>query len=87
MRQKTVDGMHTIVSGSRSIINDVLLWSNSTSILLLLFECLLQVMVKYRVSLKIKKCHIFSDGFEYVGRYLLQAGNTTSRSKYDLVHQ
>ena len=87
VRQKTVDGAHIIVPGLRLIIDDILLWSNLTSILLLLIECLLQVMVKYHVSLKIKKRHIFSDRFKYVGRDLLQVGNTTSQSKYESVHQ
>ena len=53
VRQVVKDGTYTILSGSRTIIYDVLLWSNSCSMLLLLFECVLQVMVKYRVSLKI----------------------------------
>ena len=87
MRQRTSDRHHTIVSGSRTIIDDVLLWCNSTSVLLLLFECVLQVLVKYRVSLKIEKCHIFSNWFKYVGRDILQTGNTIANSEYKLVHK
>ena len=42
---------------------------------------------KYRASLKIKKCHLFSDRFEYVGRDILPIGNTTAKSKYDLIRK
>ena len=76
----------SIVSGSKTIIDDILIWSNSISVILLLFECVLQVLVKYRVSLKISKCHLFGDRFEYVGRDILQTGNTTASSKYNLVN-
>ena len=86
IRQQTSTGGHEIVTGSRTIIDDGLLWSNSLLMLLLLFECVSKVLAEYRVSLKISKCHLISDIFECVGRDILQHRNTTARSKYDLVH-
>ena len=83
IRQHTFSGDHVIVTWSRKIIDEWLLWSNYVSILLLLFEYILKVLVKYRVSLNVYKCHLFSDRFEYVGRDVLQQTNTTARSKYD----
>ena len=50
-----------------------------------MFECVCKVFVKYRVSFKFKKCNLFNDRFEYVGRDILAAGNTTARSKCGLV--
>ena len=87
VRHRTRNGGHTIVTGSRTIIDDILSWSTAQSTLLLLFECICVVFRKYRVSLKIKKCHLFSDRFEYVGRDIMTMGNTTASSKYDLVHK
>ena len=43
------------------------------------------MLTKYRVSLKIGKCKLFQDRFEYVGRDILWTGNTTAQSKYELV--
>ena len=63
VRHSTKSGDHTIVTGSRTIIDDILSWSTSQSTLLLLFECICIVFQKYRVSLKIKKCHLFNDRF------------------------
>ena len=80
VRQRIKSSNDVIVSGSRTIIDDVLMWSNASSTLLLLFECVNQVFLKYRVSMKIAKCRMFSERFEYVGRDILQAGNTTAKS-------
>ena len=85
VRQRITSSNNVTVSGSRTIIDDVLMWSNVSTTLLLLFECVNQVFLKYRVSMKIAKCKMFSERFEYVGRDILQAGNTTTKSKYTLV--
>ena len=85
VRQRIKSSNDVIVSSSRTIIDDVLMWSNASTTLLLLFECVNQVFLKYRVSMKIAKCRMFSERFEYVGRDILQAGNTTAKSKYTLV--
>ena len=74
-----------IVTGSCNIIDDILLWSNNMPTLLLMYECICKVYMKYRVSLKIKKCSFFKDRFEYVGRDIMSLGNTTAQSKYDFI--
>ena len=48
VRQRVVKSDTVIVSSSRTIIDDVLLWSNSRSVVLLLFKCILQVLCKNR---------------------------------------
>ena len=60
------------------------MWYNSTATLLLFFECVNQVYMKYHVFTKIVECKIFSQRFDYVDRDILQAGNTTAESKYNL---
>ena len=84
VRQQVKKSSNVIVSGSRTIIDDILLWANSCSTLILIFECLLQVLMKYRVSLKIGKYKLLSNQFENFGRVILQARNTTAQSKYNL---
>ena len=76
VRQRNTSSNNVTVSGSRTIIDDVLMWYNVSTTLLLLFECVNQVFLKYRMSIKIAKCKMFSERFEYVGRDILQARNT-----------
>ena len=66
VRQRITSSNDVIVSDSRTIIDDVLIWSNASTTLLLLFEYVNQVFLKYRVSMKIAKCKMFSEKFEYV---------------------
>ena len=51
VRQRIISSNDVIVSGSRTIIDDVLMWSNASATLLLLFECVNQVFLKYCESM------------------------------------
>ena len=85
VRKRITFSNDVIVSGSRTIIDDVLMLYNVPATLLPLFECGNQVFLKYRVSTKITKCDMFSEKFEYIGRDVLQAKNTTANYKYNLI--
>ena len=85
VKQRTKDGKHQIVTGSRTVIDDILLCANCILTALLMFECMSKIFVKYRVSFKIKKCNIFRNRFEYVGRDILTDSNTTVQLKYGMV--
>ena len=80
----TTDDEH--VTGSRVIIDDVLIHSTAISLLLLLLECYMRVYFKYRESFKLAKCDFLSERFEFVGRDIMPTGNTTAASKYDLIN-
>ena len=41
--------------------------------------------MKYRSSFKLGKCEFFNEWFEYIGYDLMTHGNTTTKSKYDLI--
>ena len=73
------------VTGSRTIIDDIILWSTARILVLILFECVCRVFLKHRVSFNSKKCEFFSERFEYVGHDILPQGNTTAKSKYKLI--
>ena len=79
-----VDGQQ-IISGSRSIIDDIMLWCCHEELVILYFECVCMVFQKYRVSFKLSKCEFLSDRVEYVGHDVLKDGNTPARSKFDLI--
>ena len=74
------------VTGSAVIVDDLLLWSTSKSLLYLLFECYCRGYLKYRTTLKLKKCDFLKKRFEFVGHDILQNGNTTASSKYDRIN-
>ena len=84
VRQYTKGERHLVNTGSRTIIDDIFLWSTTIPTVLLLYECVCRVCIKYRLSLKIKRCQLFKDRFEHVGRDILTEVNTTAQSKYDI---
>ena len=51
VRQRIISSNDVIVSGSRTIIDNILMWSNASATLLLLFECVNQVFLKYCESM------------------------------------
>ena len=87
MRQYMAVGSKSHVTGSKVIIDDVILHSTSISLLLLLYECYLRVYIKYRQSFRFDKCRFLSERFEFVGHDITHLGNTTARSKYGLLSQ
>ena len=73
VKQRTKDKQHQIITGARKILDDVLLWLNCQSTII-------------RVSFKVKKCKLFNERFEYMGKDIMTTGqNTTAQSKYGLV--
>ena len=49
------------------------------------FECQLDVCLRRRLSLNLKKCHLFSPRFEFVGHDIAEDGNHPAQSKFDLI--
>ena len=74
------------VAGSRSIVDDILLWCSDKDLVVEYFECVCRVFQKYRVSFKLSKCKFLSDCIEYVGHDLLSNGNTTVKSKFNMIN-
>ena len=86
VRQKMHGSDSHHLTGSRVIIDDIMLRSTSISLLLLLLECFLRIYLKYRTTLNLKKCNFLKKRFEFVGHDILSMGNTTAQSKYDLIN-
>ena len=85
IRQKLRTSADEHVSGSRVIIDDVLLHSTSLSLCLLFLECYTRVYFKYCESFKLVKYDFLSERFEFVGCDIMPTGNTTAASKYNLI--
>jgi hypothetical protein len=71
--------------GSRTIIDDILLWSTVLTTLLNYFKCVCAVFLKYRVTFQLKKCEFLTNRIEYVGHDITPDGNCPAQSKFALI--
>jgi hypothetical protein len=78
-------GGKTVSTGSKVIIDDILVWSNNLDLVLLYFECVCCVFRKYRVSFRLDKCEFLKNRVEYVGHDLTPTGNCPAKSKFNLI--
>ena len=79
-------GTKSLIWGSKTIIDDILLWCNLKFLLLLYFTCVCEVFQKYRVSFRLDKCEFLNPRIEYVGHDILTHGNCPAQSKFDLIN-
>jgi len=79
-------GEKRIYSGTKIIIDDIFLWSTNLDLVILLFECVCQIFLKYRVSFRLGKCEFLKERVEYVGHDLTPTGNCPAASKFDMIN-
>ena len=79
-------GAKKIVSGSRTIIDDIILYCSNKALILLYFECVCIVFKKYRVSFRLDKCEFLKDRVEYVGVDIMKDGNAPAQSKFNMIN-
>ena len=84
--QDVVIGAVKLVWGSKTIIDDILLWCDKKDLTLLLFTCVCEVFKKYRVSFRLDKCEFLKEQVEYVGHDILRHGNSPVQSKFNLLN-
>ena len=72
--------------GTKSIIDDVLIWLINITCILKYFDCACRVFQKYRVSFRQDKCHFLLDKVEYAGHDLLAHGNCPAQSKFNMIN-
>ena len=73
-KEVRLDGQIT-QTGSKGIIDDILIWSTDPTLVLTYFECVCKIFQKYRVSFRLDKCQFLNERVEYVGHDLTPAGN------------
>ena len=74
-----------ISARTKTIIDDILIWSSNLEAILIYLECVCKVFQKYRVSFRLDKCRFLMDRVEYVGHDLTSVGNCPAKSKFDLI--
>ena len=75
-----------IYCNSKTIIDDILLYSNHIPILLHFFSCVVQVFTKYRLSFQLNQCDFLLPCVKYVGYDLIAGGNFPVQSKFQLIN-
>ena len=72
-------------TGSKGIIDDILIWSTHLDTAMIYFECVCKLFLKYRVSFRLDKCEFLKNRVEYVGHDLTPIGNCPAQSKFDMI--
>ena len=78
-------GGKKLIWGSKTIIDDILLWCAIKKFGIILFESVCRVFKKYRVSFRLDKCEFLKSRVEYVGHDILRKGNCPAQSKFNLI--
>ena len=79
-------GPYRIVIGSKTIIDDILLYCCNRELLLLYFDCVCAVFLKYRVSFRLDKCDFLNPRVSFVGHDITSEGNCPARAKFDMIN-
>ena len=72
-------------TGSKGIIDDILIWSTELPAALFIFRCVCKIFQKYRVSFRLDKCEFLKDRAEYVRHEITPQGNCPASSKLDMI--
>ena len=79
-------GTKPLISGSKVIIDDILLWCDINELTIIYFYCVCEIFRKYRVSFCLDKCEFLKSRVEYVGHDIFCHGNCLAQSKFDLIN-
>ena len=79
-------GTIKLVSGSRTIIGDILLFCINLDAILLCLECVWRVFQKYCVIIWLDKCDLLNDSIECVGHDVTDHVNCPAQSKLYLIN-
>ena len=68
--------------GSKTIVDDVLLYAAHVQLLFAFFEVVLEVLQHHQVTIKLKKCKFLEKSLEFVGVDVSTDGNSPAQSKF-----
>ena len=75
-----------ISSGTRVIIDEILLQCSNIDALFIYLECICKIFRKYRVSFRLDKCDFLKPRVEYVGHDVTNDGNYPASSKLNMIN-
>ena len=66
------------MSGSRTIIDEIILFCGNLDAILIELECVCKYFLKYGVSFRLNKCDFLKNRVKYVGHDVTKAGKCTT---------
>ena len=78
-------GNQNITSGTKKIIDDILLYCRKRSLILLYLESICIIFRKYRFSFRLDNCEFLKDGTEYALHNITSDGNCPAQSKSNMI--
>ena len=78
-------GNNKLIWGSKTIIDDILLWYEYKDFSMILFTCVCKVFEKYRISFRLDKCEFLKIQVEYVEHDILRKDKCPAQSTFDLI--
>ena len=79
-------GNQKITSGTKKIIDDILIYCRNKFLILLHLECICMIFCKYRVINLLDKYEFLKDKTEHVGHDITSDGNCPAQSKFDMIN-
>ena len=79
-------GDRKLVSGTKTIIDDVILWCGNIECIFIYLECICCVFLKYCFSFSLNKCSFIKPRVEYVGHDITSDGNCPAQSKFNFIN-
>ena len=74
-----------INSGTKSIIDNILIWSSNVPTILLYLDYVCRVFQKYRVSFRLDKCQFIESRVEFLDCDLIAHGNCPVHTKFEII--
>ena len=78
----TLTGASTTTTDSKCIVDDILIFSDTVHEALTFLECVLRILVKYRVTVGLSKCNFLAPSLEFVAVDVSAKGNAPAKSKF-----
>ena len=75
-----------IVSGSRTIIDEILLFSSNINAILIYLECVCKIFLKYQVRFRLDKCDFLKTRVEYVNYDVTKERDCPAQSKLYIIN-
>ena len=79
-------GRKRLLFGSKTIIDDILLWCDVKELTIIYFRSVCEVFQKYSVSFHLGKCEFLKPQVKYVGYDILRHGNSPASSKFNIIN-
>jgi hypothetical protein len=84
-RLEQAETLRSAKTGSSVVVDDLIVYAMNVKGLLAYWECILQTLLHYRVTIRLRKTRFLPTRAEFVGVDVLASGNSPAQSKYESI--